>query len=436
MTPDPNLIDDTVLTQDLYGKKRHRAAAHRAETAIHAAADAMVPKFEVALRYAFARARKLEATDADAISTVLHAALLEVLPSVIRETVFAGGDAALEMLSTQIRTAGGPGSGDLPGHEFHGNQWTGGQGQTETLAFKAWFKDSKVVDKNGQPLRVYHGTPVDFEAFDLEKTWLSPLGVTGGLGAFFTTIPEEAAHYADKGVTIPAYLSIQHPKIITQDSPEWDKALNSKHDAVEVRRTLIAQGYDGAVIPHLGEYVAFHPEQIKSAIGNRGTFDPKNPLITMELRSAKILKRLRTTNPEAIDFIKKHGTALADDLTQTSRKAIKAALVESFEGKLNVRETEQAIAEAIGDKDRAKRIARAETMLAANVGQRMAWGQAIDDGDLPGNSRRVWIATGDDRVCDECDELDGEVIDFEGEYSNGTDGPPAHPLCRCTEGIV
>jgi hypothetical protein len=39
-------------------------------------------------------------------------------------------------------------------------------------------------------------------------------------------------------------------------------------------------GHDGLIIidPDAGnEYVAFRPEQIKSAIGNRGTFDPKNP---------------------------------------------------------------------------------------------------------------------------------------------------------------
>ena len=38
--------------------------------------------------------------------------------------------------------------------------------KTETPAFKAWFGDSKVVDADGNPLVVYHGTMGDFEAFD------------------------------------------------------------------------------------------------------------------------------------------------------------------------------------------------------------------------------------------------------------------------------
>ena len=29
------------------------------------------------------------------------------------------------------------------------------------------------------------------------------------------------------------------------------------------------------VTPETTHYIAFHPEQIKSAVGNRGTFDPK-----------------------------------------------------------------------------------------------------------------------------------------------------------------
>ncbi|MBQ9789955.1 MAG: hypothetical protein IJW31_10220 [Lentisphaeria bacterium] len=47
--------------------------------------------------------------------------------------------------------------------------------QTETLQFKNWFKDSKVVDENGEPLIVYHGTNADFTVFDTEKfgAWFS-----------------------------------------------------------------------------------------------------------------------------------------------------------------------------------------------------------------------------------------------------------------------
>src|SRR5690606_5138263 len=41
--------------------------------------------------------------------------------------------------------------------------------QTQTPEFKRWFGDSKVVDANGKPLVVYHGTKADFSTFSLEK---------------------------------------------------------------------------------------------------------------------------------------------------------------------------------------------------------------------------------------------------------------------------
>ena len=40
---------------------------------------------------------------------------------------------------------------------------------TDNPNFKWWFADSKVVDDNGEPLVVYHGTNADFNIFDKEK---------------------------------------------------------------------------------------------------------------------------------------------------------------------------------------------------------------------------------------------------------------------------
>src|SRR6516164_1100980 len=60
-------------------------------------------------------------------------------------------------------------AGDLPGHPFRGNQYVTGEGGGGTEQFKAWFGNSKVVDKNGSPLVVYHGTttPEDFSEFSV-----------------------------------------------------------------------------------------------------------------------------------------------------------------------------------------------------------------------------------------------------------------------------
>lgn len=44
--------------------------------------------------------------------------------------------------------------------------------QPGTAAFQRWFGDSKVVDADGKPLVVYHGTNADFNEHGQRKTWL------------------------------------------------------------------------------------------------------------------------------------------------------------------------------------------------------------------------------------------------------------------------
>ena len=68
---------------------------------------------------------------------------------------------------------------------------------TDTPEFKKWFGASKVVDAEGKPLVVYHGTARDFKKFDplrVGKNW----GRVGGdtFGLFFTTSTSEAEHNA------------------------------------------------------------------------------------------------------------------------------------------------------------------------------------------------------------------------------------------------
>lgn len=146
--------------------------------------------------------------------------------------------------------------------------------------------------------------------------------------------------------------------------------------------------------------------------------------------------RFSDQNPHAVAWAKEHAAEMATNISETTREAIRAAIESALEQGDLAGATDD-IAAAVGDEDRAVRIARNETMTAANEGQRQAWDQAVEEGLLTGDERRVWIATDDSLVCPICDALDGEVADLDGEYpGDGGDGPPAHPLCRCTEGIV
>lgn len=144
---------------------------------------------------------------------------------------------------------------------------------------------SAVRDESG-PRRVYTGTSKDKE-FDVFKA--------GRRGAWFSEDPSIASSYATSndsmghrydpsvqnfvGVNtssrvIPAYLNIEKPYRLTEDDIAM---LNSGEGYASLQRTLFdrlrAQGYDGVDFGG-GTWVAFDPRQIKSAIGNAGTYDP------------------------------------------------------------------------------------------------------------------------------------------------------------------
>jgi phospholipid N-methyltransferase len=207
---------------------------------------------------------------------------------------------------------------------------------TKSKEFKAWFGDSKVVDENGDPLVVYHGTTNRFNEFDKTKTM--------DIGIHFGT-KEQANDFATKkgGHVFPVYLSVKNmleldfdPTVVDGDQFMYrgfryyedtlnriieemgmggsgnmnvDKALvlaeeadtfteeasASEDDRLDgldeltipfwraLQDVMEEAGYDGYQYENQLEgdggvsYSVFSPTQIKSAISNTGDFDPSNP---------------------------------------------------------------------------------------------------------------------------------------------------------------
>lgn len=83
---------------------------------------------------------------------------------------------------------------------------------TDTDAFKEWFGDSQVVDENGDPLIVYHGSNNKFEAFDKERVGNRDSGWFGK-GFYFTISKGEAASYGSE--VIAAYLKMEKPFVFS-----------------------------------------------------------------------------------------------------------------------------------------------------------------------------------------------------------------------------
>ena len=171
--------------------------------------------------------------------------------------------------------------------------------QTGTPEFKKWFGDSKVVDEDGNPLLMYHGTAREFTEFDPSLS-----GSTYGTeqsGIFFTDDRENALAVARdaaeslKGAPriMEVYLKINTPLTI-KVSEEYATNYWDKHWR-EIMDGFDHDQYDGIIIKSaahnyiLGakEYptnaemlaIVFEQTKIKSAIGNRGTFDPNDPNI-------------------------------------------------------------------------------------------------------------------------------------------------------------
>lgn len=197
----------------------------------------------------------------------------------------------------------------------------------ESSSFKKWFKGSKVVDKQGKPLVVYHGTTekVDFKSFNKFS--------------FFSTMSSDAERYTEtdlygkdaKPRIIPVYLSIKKPLDlisigdITKDFQvksfldklskinknfsniklndmyegeptyyalfDFDNYPNKEYDTIyEYAEKL---GYDGIKLIENGiiNYQVFEPTQVKSVF-NKGTFNPNDPRISFRLSPKNIVTPL------------------------------------------------------------------------------------------------------------------------------------------------
>lgn len=192
-----------------------------------------------------------------------------------------------------------------------GGQWVNesntpalGNDQINSSAFKKWFGDSKVVDEEGKPLVVYHGTKTaGFDVFDFSRS--TPTG-----RIYFAVSPKHASDYAsdsfhpdrttEAAALYPVFLSIQNP--IDLDALMRGDA---KYDGIGYNaESWRKHGYDGAFAQESDGkvWIAFAPHQIKSAIGNRGTFDARYRNILKSLRALKgfnsALHPRGITNPE------------------------------------------------------------------------------------------------------------------------------------------
>jgi len=194
-----------------------------------------------------------------------------------------------------------------------------------TPEFKAWFGDwekliltkindsgideislkrlqdgvSKVVDVNGEPLVVYHGTNAEFWKFEKSKG----KGNIKQKSINFSSNKEVAKNYGNRIIT--CFLNLKNPLIknyngenyhtITFDA-RFENRIKDIPDVI-VNQTQSEKKYDGVIffniqdsksaydkfsVPIANNYYAFNNKQIKLADGTNTTFDGSNPDIRFD----------------------------------------------------------------------------------------------------------------------------------------------------------
>lgn len=107
-------------------------------------------------------------------------------------------------------------------------------------AFWAWFRDSKVVNDDGSPLEVFHGTTKEFDAF--RRTVLNPEGFWGAGFYFSNSIDDVERNYATLGPDLKSKIEHQLDMQATGDeSVEELEALREK-----IRKQYM--DHEGAVV--------------------------------------------------------------------------------------------------------------------------------------------------------------------------------------------
>ena len=149
-----------------------------------------------------------------------------------------------------------------------------------------FLKESIMKDEAGDPVVLFHGTSDDVTGnFNLhhpnrkDQGWL-------GRGAYVTDAPELASMYSSMKAgkaganVMPLYGDIRNPYNMTLKEKNQLRFLSQ--DAIDdFTYKLRDAGHDSAIVTYpdgTREIAVFDPErQLKSASGNRGTYDPDNP---------------------------------------------------------------------------------------------------------------------------------------------------------------
>jgi hypothetical protein len=159
--------------------------------------------------------------------------------------------------------------------------------QVRTKAFKNWFGDwekdpknaSKIIDKNGEPLVVYHGTNSKWNILDTKMFGKNTDEGYYGKGLYLSSVENKAAQY---GNIMKLFVNIKKPlRAGTDPNISMKEAIKNVRLAENFNRGMSnMEEYDGVLYSgaegRYEEIVVPTPNQIKSATDNNGDFSRNN----------------------------------------------------------------------------------------------------------------------------------------------------------------
>ena len=211
-----------------------------------------------------------------------------------------------EQIQAKIALTSGLGFGQLPPSVTKAEIPTKDIRKTDTEAFKKWFGSSKIVNPDGTPKVMYHGTQADIKSFKGKLLFVSPnQNVANKFAADDMLYSPESTYLTPGANVLPVYVKsnnpfdYQNPKqvdalfekiktMFAKESREDAKILISEGNfkLTEDSRVIDAiksLGHDGLYVQEFGakNLAVFQPNQIKSVF-NKGAFDLESDVISEE----------------------------------------------------------------------------------------------------------------------------------------------------------
>jgi SPP1 gp7 family putative phage head morphogenesis protein len=220
------------------------------------------------------------------------------------------------------------------------------------------------------------------------------------------------------------------PKVAKSVAKQIVEAM-SKVDASEIDRILNSIDLEGLIVL-ADDFEEIYEELVKDgareALAQLGVGDDIEALTKQvneravewaKDRAAEMVGKRRLPNGELID--NPNASWVIEDSTREMLRSDVARAIE--EGWSNDKLAGQIADSYAFSDERAMMIARTETAFADVAGNMIAYKESglVD--------KKQWLAAAD--CCDECQDLNGEVVGIDEPFSDGSDAPPAHPNCRC-----